>query len=164
MPLLYATVPSWFTISIFGAQYHGNTISKPQADRVQSFDFLLTTGAAHVDKTLHDDSERGMGCSRVWISYWKSPVEFKNWFAIPEVAGFWSSIPDDAGFWRETLNFPSTRFINEVTQDIPSGCGTVSTKPLAPLTEKSGYWGGIPRPSRRSHSGRAFEDNYARHT
>lgn len=141
MPLLYATVPSWFTISIFGAQYHGNTISELQAKRVQSFDLLLTAGATYVDKTIHDDSERGLGCSRVWISYWKSPAEFKHWFSTPEATEFWDALPDDAGFWRETLNFPSTRFINEVTQDIPSGVGNVSTKPLAPLTEKSGYWG-----------------------
>lgn len=141
MPLLFATPPSWFTISIFGAQYHGNTPSKPQSERVHSFESLLTASATYVDKTIHDDSERDLGHSRVWISYWQSPAEFKDWFSTSELAAFWSSLPDDAGFWRETLNFPKTRFINEVTQNIPSGIGHVSTKPLAPLTEKSGYWG-----------------------
>ncbi|KAH0153389.1 hypothetical protein KCU67_g9486, partial [Aureobasidium melanogenum] len=142
MPLFYATVPLWFTISMFGAQFHKNTTSSPQADdRAQIFDLLLVTGACYVDKTIHDDNERGLGRSRVWISYWRSPEEFKRWFSSPEVSAFWKSLPDDAGFWRETLNFPSTRFINEVTQDIPSGVGNISTKSLAPLTEKSGYWG-----------------------
>ncbi|KAG9518378.1 hypothetical protein KCU93_g8442, partial [Aureobasidium melanogenum] len=141
MPLFYAAVPLWFTISIFGAQFHKNTTSSPQADRAQIFDLLLVTGACYVDKTIHDDNERGLGRSRVWISYWRSPEEFKRWFSSPEVSAFWKSLPDDADFWRETLNFPSTRFINEVTQDIPSGVGNISTKSLAPLTEKSGYWG-----------------------
>jgi hypothetical protein len=139
MPLLHATLPSDFAVSIFGAQYHVAELSEPKASLIGLFDNLLVEQAAYVDRLVHDDTERGLGLSRVWISYWKSPTDFKAWFECAEVKKFWTSLPVDAGFWRETLHFSPSRFLNEVTQDTPSGVGNLG--PLSPLTEKSGYWG-----------------------
>ncbi|EXJ93639.1 hypothetical protein A1O1_02031 [Capronia coronata CBS 617.96] len=142
MPLLYAQLPRLFTISIFGAQYHADSLpSASKQDLIDRFGALVHESAVYVDELTHDDSERGAGLSRVWVSYWQSPEDFQQWWSSPVVSDFWSGLADDAGFWRETLHFPSTRFINEVTQDVPSGVGHLRLEPLAPLTEKSGYWG-----------------------
>lgn len=135
MPLLSSRVPSHFTIAIFGAQYHGNS----KETLIKTFGELLKCSAKYVDEVVHDDSERGLGLSRVWISYWPSPESYQQWWTSDSVSRLWISLPDDAGFWRETLQFQATRFLNEVTQDIPSGVGHLG--PLSPLTEKSGYWG-----------------------
>lgn len=139
MPLLTAQVPAFFTIGIFGAQYRGEAPSPATASLIKYFGDLLKTAAQYVDEVVHDDSERGVGSSRVWISYWPTQEKYFQWWRSAPVTEFWSSLSEDAGFWREALQFPSTRFINEVTQDIPSGVSNLG--PLKPLTEKSGYWG-----------------------
>ncbi|GIZ37912.1 hypothetical protein CKM354_000134100 [Cercospora kikuchii] len=139
MPLLHASLPKTFTVSIFGAQYHGTELSVTKALLIDPFDKLLSPHATHVDRVVHDDTERSLGLTRVWISYWTSPSDFQDWFHCTDVETFWSTLPSDAGFWRETLHFSHDRFLNEVTQEQPCGVGHLG--PLGPLTEKSGYWG-----------------------
>lgn len=141
MPLLAPVLPSRFTISVFGAQYHGDSLSESKATLIQKFEILVKASAVFVEELLQDDSERKLGLSRIWISYWKSPDDYQRWWSSQEVLQFWSSLPDDAGFWRERLHFSSTRFVTEMSQDIPSGVGHLG--PLVPLTEKTGYWGAL---------------------
>ena len=139
MPLVYPNLPSHFTIGIFGAQYHGQIPSEKKDFAIKTFGDLLKASAQYVDEAVHDDSERGAGLSRIWISYWRSPEAYRQWWMSEKTKQFWASLPEDAGFWRETLEFPSTRFLDMVTQDIPIGVAKLG--PLSPLTEKSGYWG-----------------------
>lgn len=141
MPLLVPDLPERFTISTFGAQYHGNSPSESQAALIQRFETYLKASAVFVEDLVQDDTERGLGLSRIWISYWKSPEDYQKWWESPDIKHFWSSLPDDVGFWRERLNFSKTRFVTEMSQDIPSGVGHLG--PLAPLTEKTGYWGAL---------------------
>ena len=138
MPLLYATLPEHFTISIFGAQYHGEAPSAEKQQHIDNFVGLLSA-AKYFDDVIHDDNERGLGISRVWISYWLSPEAFAKWWTSEEVVAFWGALPEDVGFWRETMHFPTTRFLNEVSQEIPSGVSHLG--PIVPITEKTCYWG-----------------------
>ncbi|KAJ9639768.1 hypothetical protein H2204_003561 [Knufia peltigerae] len=139
MPLLTAQVPEHFVVGIFGTQYHEVLPSETKSSLVKSFGDSIKAAAKYVDEVVHDDSERGVGLSRVWISYWSSQGDYKQWWNSGTVTRFWASLTDDAGFWREVLHFRSTRFLNEVTQNVPSGASNLG--PLSPLTEKSGYWG-----------------------
>ncbi|PSN73809.1 hypothetical protein BS50DRAFT_566743 [Corynespora cassiicola Philippines] len=138
MPLIHSSVPETFIISIFGAQYDGSTPAGQKAKLITEFDSLIRVSATHLDPYIEKPSEQGPS-SRIWVSYWKSPVDFREWWASTNIATFWNVLPDDAGFWRETMQFFSSRFLNEVTQELPSGVGHLG--PLSPLTEKSGYWG-----------------------
>lgn len=141
MPLLAPILPSEFAISLFGAQYHGSSLSESRAALIQQFETLLDESAVFVEKLIHDDSERGMGLSRIWVSYWKSPHDYQRWWDEPDTAMFWAALPDDAGFWRETMRFYSTRFVTEQSQETPAGVGHLGQ--LVPLTEKTGYWGAL---------------------
>lgn len=141
MPLLVPQLPDFFNISTFGVQYHGTTPSEAKAALIQKFEPMLKESAVFVEDLYHDDTERGLGNSRVWISYWKSPEDFRKWWESPETKQFWASLPEDAGFWRESMRFSSKRFVTEMSQDIPSGVGHLG--PLEPLTEKTGYWGAL---------------------
>ncbi|KAK9238151.1 aldoxime dehydratase [Lipomyces kononenkoae] len=141
MPLLAPVLPELFTISIFGAQYHGTSPPPPKAILIRTFEASLKASAVFVEELIQDDSERGLGLSRIWVSYWKSPDDYYQWWESQEVSQFWSSLPDDAGFWRERMHFSKTRFVTEMSQDIPSGVGHLG--PLEPLTEKTGYWGAL---------------------
>ncbi|KAL3440830.1 hem-containing dehydratase protein [Aspergillus insuetus] len=136
MPLLVPDLPERFTISTFGAQYHGDSLSESKATLIQQFETFLNASAVFVEDLLQYDTERGLGLSRIWISYWKSPEGYQKWWESPEVKQFWSSLPDDAGFWRERLHLPKTRFVTEMSQKIPSGS-------LHP-------WMGVPQPKQPS--------------
>ncbi|EON97808.1 putative aldoxime dehydratase protein [Phaeoacremonium minimum UCRPA7] len=141
MPLLTPQLPDFFNITTFGAQYHGNTPSESKAALIAEFDTALKAAAVFVEDLINDDTERDLGLSRVWISYWKSPEAFQTWWNCPETKQFWAALPEDAGFWRESLRFSNKRFVTEMSQDIPSGVGHLG--PMVPLTEKTGYWGAL---------------------
>ncbi|OAL40443.1 hypothetical protein AYO20_00179 [Fonsecaea nubica] len=141
MPLLSPRLPERFTIAIFGAQFHGDSPSEAKSALIDDFEGALEKSAVSVENLWQDDTERGLGLSRVWVSYWKSPSDYEAWWKSAEVSRFWSTLPDDSGFWRETLHFSSSRFVTETSQDIPNGVGHLG--PLEQVTEKTGYWGSL---------------------
>lgn len=127
-----------FVLSLFGCQYHGSSPSPTKAELITTFDKLLKGPAVYVE-TLEQDGAPGSS-SRVWMSYWKSPTDYQQWWTSLEVSRFWASLPaDTAGFWRETMHLSYRRSMFESNKPVPNGLAHVGT--IAPLTEKTGYWG-----------------------
>ncbi|KAF4990501.1 hypothetical protein FGRMN_8432 [Fusarium graminum] len=108
-----------FTLSIFGCQYHAQTPDATKSQLIDTFDSLISDVAIRVELLEQNDIP-----SKIWMTYWKSPQSFKQW---------WES------FWRETFNLPATRAMYEGTGRDPAGFGHCGR--LVPLTEKTGYWG-----------------------
>ncbi|KAF9777204.1 hypothetical protein IL306_004509 [Fusarium sp. DS 682] len=123
-----------FTLSIFGCQYHAEAPSPTKLNAIQHFDKLLEDAGIPVERLEQNNIP-----SRVWMTYWTSPQAFKTWWESDATRSFWESLPDDAGFWRESVCLPATRAMHEVTGEHTVGFGHCGE--LAPLTEKTGYWG-----------------------
>lgn len=123
-----------FTVSLFGCQYHGTTPDESKLALITKLDGLLNDGAVNVEALEQNDLP-----SKLWMSHWKSPQDFKAWWESPDVVSFWAALPDDAGFWRETVSLPATRSMYMANKKTPHGLGHCGE--LMPLTEKMGYWG-----------------------
>ncbi|KAF5664963.1 phenylacetaldoxime dehydratase [Fusarium heterosporum] len=123
-----------FTLSIFGCQYHAEAPDVTKSQLIETFDNLLNDVAIRVEHLEQNDIP-----SKIWMTYWKSPQSFKQWWESDKTSSFWVSLPEDAGFWRETFNLPATRAMYEGTGRDPVGFGHCGR--LLPLTEKTGYWG-----------------------
>lgn len=137
MPLNRAKLPTahHFTVSVFGCQFHAKSPSAGKLALIDAFQALIRPAAVYVDEYEQNDVP-----TRIWMSYWTSPQDFKKWWESPAVLSFWSSLPDDAGFWRETVNLPATRAMHQtVFNDRKDGFGHCGD--LIPLTERMGYWG-----------------------
>ena len=123
-----------FTVSLFGCQYHGPSPEEPKLALIDKFGGLIKSGAIGVEEFEQNDLP-----SKVWMSHWKSPQDFKAWWESPDVVSFWAALPENAGFWRETVSLPATRAMYMSNKEAPQGFGHCGE--LLPLTEKMGYWG-----------------------
>lgn len=137
MPLFRVKFPTehHFTVSVFGCQYHADSPSDQKLTLIDSFEKLIKPAAIHVDEFEQNDLP-----TKIWMSYWATPQDFKAWWESPDVTSFWESLPEDAGFWRETVSLPATRAMHQaVFGDRQDGFGYCGN--LVPLTERMGYWG-----------------------
>ncbi|KAF4540722.1 uncharacterized protein LTHEOB_664 [Lasiodiplodia theobromae] len=142
--MLRAQIPEAhpFVLSLFGCQYHAESPSPTKAELITTFTNLLkaSSSVAHIESLEQHGALSSPGTSRVWMTYWRTPADFQQWWSSGPVSSFWAALPDDsAGFWRETLQLSHRRSMFETNKPVANGLAHVGQ--LAPLTEKTGYWG-----------------------
>ncbi|KAF2843918.1 hypothetical protein T440DRAFT_473805 [Plenodomus tracheiphilus IPT5] len=129
-----------FALVLFGCQYFGSSPSPDREKSIRVFDAILKQSAAHTETLEHDLSPQHLGSSRVWMSYWKSPDDYRDWWNSAAVTQFWSALQDDAGFWREKLTLHSARSMFATNKHVQNGYSHLGS--LAPISkDKAGYWG-----------------------